>query len=267
MTLDVSWSLNPVAIVLAAAAWVAYFVAWRGARRRPRETEPGDARLACMSGAVLLALVALVSPIARLGEQMFGFHMIQHLLLLDLVPILVVFAITAEVLGPALEPLRRLERRLRFLLHPVTVIALYAGGMWVLHIRPMYELALGSGGWHALQHGWLLLTGLLFWWYAVGAIRPLQRPRGMGVFGFVTATKLLTGGLATAILGTTIAHYPWYENAPRLAGMDVGEDRGLAGGLMLFEELVVLSVALGIMFIRMLDESEEEERELDAAHP
>ena len=253
---DYSWSLAPLPFVLVGVAVGAYVVAWRAAGRRRAATDLEDLQLACMVGAALLALVALVSPIARLGEQMFGFHMLQHLLLLDFVPLLVALAVTPDILGPALAPLRRLERRLGAALHPAVVVALYAGGMWAWHSRPLFDLAMRSEFWHAVQHGWFVLIGVLFWWYVVGEVRPLRRPRGMGVFAFVTSTKLITGLLAATILGSSLARYPAYAGAPRLPGMSAAEDRALGGGMMLFEELLVMSLALAFMFIRMLGEEQ-----------
>ena len=260
---DASWSLAPLGIAAVIAGTVGYLVAWNAAAERDG-VEPSRVRVYCMLGAAVVALVALVSPLARLGEQMVGFHMVQHVLLLDFAPILVVLAVTPAVARPVLPRIRRVERRLPLVFHPVTIVVLYAGGLWLWHTRPLYEFAVSSGGTHALQHAWFFVTGLLFWWYALGAIRPRHRPRGMGVFMFVTATKLITGGLATAILGTSLAEYPSYADQPRLDGMDAAEDRGFAGGLLLFEELIVMSVALGVMFMRMLGESDDEERAKEA---
>src|SRR2546429_547407 len=48
-------------------------------------------RLALFGLGAALVLIALVSPIATLGEQeSFGFHMVQHLLLGDLAPLCIV---------------------------------------------------------------------------------------------------------------------------------------------------------------------------------
>ena len=58
-----------------------------------------------------LVLVALVSPVDRLAEQLFFMHMVQHLLLLDLAPILVLLGLTRVILRPLTRRLMRLERR------------------------------------------------------------------------------------------------------------------------------------------------------------
>lgn len=42
--------------------------------------------------------------------------------------------------------------------------------------------------------------------------------------------------------------------------MTARDDAMLAGAVMLFEELVAMSVALTVMFVRMLGESDEEDR-------
>ena len=262
--LDTSWTLSPL-LALATAGVVAYSVAWKRAQVRHDSDVPGEARLWCAVGATILMIVAVWSPVARVAEQSVGVHMVQHLLLLDSIPILVVIAVTPGLLGAWEEPLRSLERRVFPLLHPVAVIAVYAGGIWLWNLRPLYELAVSGSGWRTLQHLWMLGSGLLFWWYVIGAVRPLRRPRGMAVFGFVTAAKLITGALATVILGTTLAEYPAYADAPRIADMTARDDALFAGAVMLFEELVAMSVALTVMFVRMLGESDEEDRLQDEA--
>ena len=49
---------------------------------------------------MVLILVALVSPVDRLADQLFFMHMVQHLLLLDLAPILVLLGLTRVILRP-----------------------------------------------------------------------------------------------------------------------------------------------------------------------
>ena len=46
-------------------------------------------------------MIALISPIDRLAEQSFTMHMVQHVLLLDLVPIGLILGLTKVLLRPA----------------------------------------------------------------------------------------------------------------------------------------------------------------------
>ena len=86
---DASWTFDPGALALSA---------WRGGLRpalapRPRQHGPRAApvgRLLAFAGGLLALIAALVSPIDRLGEQAFAMHMVQHILLLDVVPILLI---------------------------------------------------------------------------------------------------------------------------------------------------------------------------------
>ena len=61
-------------------------------------------------GGLVALVAALISPIDRLGEQAFAMHMVQHILLLDVVPILLIVSLTKVILRPATRRLQRLER-------------------------------------------------------------------------------------------------------------------------------------------------------------
>ena len=258
---DTSWSFSPL-LLLAAVGLVAYLEAWRRAQKRP--DPPSWGRRWCAQAAALLAVVALASPIARIGEQMVGVHMIQHLLLLDSISILIVLAVTPAVLGSWAPFLERVQRRAGPLLHPVAVLLLYVGGIWFWNLPPFYEWAVSGTIPHTLQHLWMVSSGVLFWWYVLGAVRPLRRPQGMQVFVFVTSAKILAGGLATVILGTKLAEYAAYADKPRLGGFTPYDDRMLTGAVMLLEELVAMSIALTVMFVRMLADSDREDALADA---
>ena len=68
--------------------------------RRWREVKASVARLVSFLGGMALVLIALVSPVDRLAEQLFFMHMTQHLLLIDLAPILVLLGLTKVILRP-----------------------------------------------------------------------------------------------------------------------------------------------------------------------
>ena len=69
-------------------------------------------RIAAFAGAVVLFVVALSPPLEHRAEELFVFHMIQHVLLGDLAPLLFVLGLTGPLLRPllALRPVAALRR-------------------------------------------------------------------------------------------------------------------------------------------------------------
>ena len=58
---------------------------------------------------IVLLFVALVSPVDRLGEQFASAHMLQHLILADLVPICLTVALTKHILRPVTRRIHKLD--------------------------------------------------------------------------------------------------------------------------------------------------------------
>ena len=71
---------------------------WRISRAKVGRARHGGGRLALWLTGVALLFVALISPVDRLGEQLATMHMVQHLLLADLVPICLTLALTKHIL-------------------------------------------------------------------------------------------------------------------------------------------------------------------------
>ena len=184
--------------------------------------------------------------------------MVQHILLLDIAPILLIAGLSKILLRPLTARLLRVEEASGPLNHWATAMLLYAGTLWTWHIPALYELALRDPVVHVVQHITLLSVGLLFWWHVLGPIRPRRGASGLAVLAFIGGTKLLTSLLASAITfapsGSTF--YDFYGAQPRMWGLSAAEDQHLAGGLMMFEELTVMLSAVMFMFARMLGESD-----------
>lgn len=233
--------------------------------RRSTPGTRGRGRALAFGASLALLGLALMSPVARLGEQMFAWHMLQHLLLLDAVPILLLLGCDVPLVRALGRRLPRASRALSRLTLPVAAIALYATALWAIHAPPLFELALRASPAHWVQHALLIAVGLLFWWHplAPGAMR--RRFRGPAVAGYMVSAKVLTGALATVIMFTDLTTYDVYEGQPRFSGLTIEEDREAAGGLMLVWEVMVMAAAFAFMFIRMLEDSEREQQlhELD----
>lgn len=157
--------------VLAALPWLAalvlFFVALVLVRRRGRSWSP--TRSCCWVLGCLASLVAVAGPLAELSHRSFVAHMIGHLLLGMLGPLLLVCGapVTLALRALPVREARRLVRVLssppvRFFSHPLTAGAGGLGGLWLLYTTDLYRLSHSHPGLHLLVHAHVALFGYLF---------------------------------------------------------------------------------------------------------
>jgi len=250
---DAAWTFEPGALVLVLVVTVLYVRRWR-------EVRASAGRLTSFLAGIALVLVALVSPVDRLADQLFFMHMVQHLLLLDLAPILILLGLTRVILRPLTRRLVRLERAAGPLAHPGVAIAVYVSVMWFWHVPALYDLALEHSGVHVLEHLTFTLGGGLYWWYLLSPIRSRQRLGGMGPVLYMVSTKLLVGLLGIGLAFAPGAIYDFYEQQHRYWGLSSGTDQSIGGLIMATEQSIVMGVALAYLFVRALAESEREQQ-------
>jgi cytochrome c oxidase assembly factor CtaG len=263
MPADTSWTLEPGALLLIGFLGGVYIRRWRRVRAQPglrgRREAPTWALLSFLGG--LLALfVALISPVDRLAEQAFTMHMVQHVLLLDIAPIGLICGLTKVILRPVTHRLQRLEERAGILGHPIFAVALYVAMMWLWHVPALYDAALAHSFVHVLEHVCFMSAGLLYWWHLLGPIRSRHRMSEMGAVVYMLSTKLLVGLLGIGLTFAPEPLYAFYEHQPPIWGLTPTEDESLAGGLMAFEQSVVMGIALVWLFINALTASDAAER-------
>ena len=235
-----------------------YVKAWRRARAGDERHPPSVGRLLLFGGGLAAILAALVSPIDGLGDQLMLMHMLQHILILDIAPILLILGLTKVLLRPATRRLQIVERKAGFLAHPAFAVAAYAGFMWLWHVPAMYDLALRHSGIHALEHLCFAVAGALYWWHVLSPIRGRMRLGGMGPILYMSSTKLLVGALGIVLAFAPTAIYPFYAHHPHYWGLSPREDQNMAGLLMALEQSIVMGIALVVLFVQMLSESERE---------
>lgn len=229
--------------------------------RRWRQVRASPGRLASFLAGMGLVLVALVSPVDRLAEQLFFMHMVQHLLLLDLVPILVLLGLTRVILRPLTRRLMHVERAVGPLAHPVFAIVLYVTVMVFWHVPAMYDAALEHAVVHVLEHVTFGLAGGLYWWHLLSPIRARQRLGGMGPVVYMLATKALVGLLGILLAFAPEALYDFYERQPQPnpAHLSPTTDQAVGGLVMALEQSIVMGVALVFLFVRALAESDRQD--------
>jgi len=112
-------------------------------------------RLGYFVAALAVALVALISPINALADgYLFSAHMLQHILLLLIVPALLLLSLPRTV---------SLAVRPRVLGHPLAGWIAGVGAMWFWHAPALCNAAVSSHFVHALQTVSLLILGSVFW--------------------------------------------------------------------------------------------------------
>jgi putative membrane protein len=254
----IAWSFEPTVLIGVAALAILYALAWRRARATGAPHRPGFGRLALFAGGLLAILAALVSPIDDLGDQLLVMHMLQHVLLLDIVPILLILGLNKVLLRPVTRRLNSIEKRAGYLAHPAFAVFVYVGVMWSWHIPTMYDAALKNSTVHAFEHICFAGAGTLYWWHVLSPIRNRMRLGGLGPIAYMVSTKLLVGMLGIVLAFAPSSFYPFYEHHPHYWGLSPSEDQSMAGLLMALEQSIVMGIALVWLFVQMLNESERE---------
>jgi cytochrome c oxidase assembly factor CtaG len=263
MSPDLSWSLSPSVLIGGTLAGWLYVRRWRRVRAAAgprRALEAPVWRLCCFLGAVLAGVLALVSPLDSLADQLFLAHMLQHVVLLDLAPILAILGLTKVILRPLTRTVSELERRAGGLAHPAFAAFLYIAVIWSWHVPSAYDYATAHPPVHALEHLSFLLAGSLYWWHLLSPIRARMRLAGMGPVVYMASTKLFVGALGMGLAFAPSTLYPHYAHHAPLWGISAGDDQAIAGLLMALEQSIVMGIALVVLFVGALAESEREQQ-------
>ncbi len=203
------WNLEPWVLASALVLTAAYIYS-HGART-------GKLSLVYFTG-VGLFIIALSSPLDYLGRTyLFSAHMVQHILLLMVVPLLLLIG-TTEKAAEKLMAIKPLGGIMRTLGHPIPAWFLGIGAMWIWHAPTLHSIVLGNDNLYAAQQGSFVLIGLVFWWpvfapVAINRLNPL-----------VSTLYLSTACLGCTVLGILITFagaglYAVYVNPTDTAGI------------------------------------------------
>jgi putative membrane protein len=258
---DYSWSFQPQVIAALVLVTGAYWLRMGDLHRARRFTRRDWARVTSFAAGIVVLFLALCSPIDTLGEErLFAVHMLQHLLLADIAPILLLLGLTRAFMRPAVRRLRPVEHALGPLAHPVVALVALVATMWAWHVPALYEVALGHAWAHALEHAMFFTTGVAFWWFVIEPVPPRHRLKGPASIAYLSTAKLLMGALGLVLAFSPNAIYDTYKHVPEAWGMSPVTDLNVGGLEMMLEQSLVLVVVFAFAFSRMLERSEREQR-------
>jgi putative copper resistance protein D len=276
-TVFTGWELAAVLALLTLAAAGLYAAGVSRLASRGAHWPVG--RTVAFAAGILAFVLATQSGLAAYDTTLLSVHMVQHMILSMVVPLLV--ALSAPV-TLALRTLPHRPRRwLLAVLHsrvakvltfPPLTLLLYVVSPWALYFSGWYSASLQSAFVHELMHVHLVVVGSLFFWPIVG-VDPVP---GRVQYPFRMLLVLLTLPFH-AFLGVTIMSQTellggdWYPNLHR---GDLGswlpspaDDQHLAGGILWSSGDLIALMVFGVLFVQWvrasMKESEREDRRLD----
>ena len=246
----------------------------RGAARLTRRSGAKHGiRLAYFVGGWGALILALLSPIDEVAEQLFSAHMAQHeLIMVIAAPLMVLARPMPTMLWAFPAGWRRAIGRLilgrpvraawREATEPFAAFLVHGVVIWTWHIPSLFQATLRSEPVHALQHLSFFGSAVLFWW---SVIHVRQRHRRGAAIMSLFGTAIHTSVLGALMTFSRTAWYPSYEAFSQSWGLTPLGDQQLAGLIMWIPASVVYLIAcLGVAY-RYLRESESTVLETERA--
>ena len=270
--------LAPVPVIV--TVWVCglYLLGVRTLHRRG-DRWPLGRTLAFVPAGMGTFLFATASGLAAYDTTLLSVHMVQHMLLSMLVPLMLALGAPVTLALRTLPPRPRKallavlhSRVAKVLTFPPLTFVLYVTSPWALYFTGWYDASLHSAYVHEMMHLHLVLVGSLFFWPIVG-VDPVP---GRVAYPFRVLLVVLTlpfhAFLGVTIMGQTELlggdWYPDLHQGPMGDWLPAPEDdQHLAGGLLWGSGDIVALLLVTVLFVQWvrssMREAEREDRRLD----
>ena len=211
---------------------------------------------------VLAVGVTMCTALNEYGMVLFSVHMVQHMIISMLAPILLLLGapvtLTLRSLpsagrgrkGPREALVGLLHSRvLRVLTHPAFTIPLFIASLYALYFTPLFDFLMGSTAGHLAMMAHFLLVGLVFFWPIMGVDPGPHRP------GYLLRMLELFAGMpfhaffGIALMMATEPMITTYANPPASLQVTALSDQTAAGGIAwAFSEIPSVLVLLALVF-------------------
>lgn len=176
----------------------------------------------------------------------FGLHMMGHMGLNMLAPVLLVLGGPITLALRALRPAKPgalsgprewinalMHSKISlFLTNPLLVFAIFVGSYYALYFSPLFELGMRYHWAHQAMNLHFLISGYLFYWIVIGVDRAPRSMPYIGKLGFTLAAMPFHAFFAVALMSsTTIIAQNFYRSLQPDWNTDFKADQYLGGGI------------------------------------
>jgi cytochrome c oxidase assembly factor CtaG len=259
-----SWDFEPIVIAVLAVASVLYARAYRRAAQAAPKP-PGAGHWIPFYSGIAVIVVALLSPVDAIGDSyLLSAHMLQHVLLADIAPALIVLGLRSPVLPlglnkralRAVAPGTSTGRWLARLTSPWVAVPVWVILTWVWAIPAVFDFTAQHQLLHDFEHLTLFYAGLALWWVIIDPL-PRHRLRSNGSrLALLGITRVASAFICLPLTWLTTTEYSFYAAAPRAYGISAISDQHIAGAAMCFLEVLVFGIAFVVVFLSMLSRDE-----------
>jgi putative membrane protein len=258
----------PVALALAmAVVALVYGRGWFHLRRFVPDIASAWRPIAFLGGMLAIWLAA-GSPLAAYDHELLSVHMVQHLLLsvvaapllllgapgvplLHGVPWIVLGGLATLLRSPSVRSLSRL------LVQPAVCWSVAMAVFIWWHTPAIFDLALRSEYWHAVEHASFLASGLLFWWPVVQPWPSAPTWPRWSIPLYLFLATLPCDALSAFLAFSDRVVYPGYLSATRHAGLTALQDQERAGALMWLTVTIAYVIPAVVITIKVLSPARE----------
>ncbi|MFF7070239.1 cytochrome c oxidase assembly protein [Streptomyces pseudovenezuelae] len=254
------WSADPFFLVACLLALGLY--AWGVVRLRRRGDSWSVGRTVSYVLGVLSIGLMMCTGLNDYGMVMFSVHMVQHMVISMLSPILILLGAPVTlalralpVAGKGRKGPRELllallhSRYMRIVTHPAFTIPLFIASLYALYFTPIFDSLMGSRTGHVAMMVHFLAVGVVFFWPIIGVDPGPHRP------GYLMRMLELFAGMpfhaffGIALMMASEPMVETFKNPPASLGIDALSDQNYAGGIAwAFSEIPSVLVLIALLF-------------------
>ncbi len=264
-----SWQLDPGVLVVCAAAATLYGWGVVRAHRSPRGHWPLW-RVASFMAGLLVLMCALLSGIDPYSDELLSIHIVQHLLLILLAPVLLLWGAPVRLALSVSAPAGRraigavLRRRwVRVLTRPACGFALFTLVVLATHMTGLYEVALRDQPVHDFEHAAYFWSGIVFLLPLLAADPVPSPPSAITRFSWLMAAMTVMFIPAALLMFDEHVRYPFYLAPARALHRSALADQHAAGIAMAVGGGVAMAALAIVVAMEAMIREERRQRRRD----
>jgi cytochrome c oxidase assembly factor CtaG len=256
------WSL-PIWLTLSILISAAIYLRGWLAIRKTRPVQFSGLRMASFFVGLAVLWLAIGSPMDGLADALLSAHMVEHLLLMSVVPPLLLWGLPVvpllrglpvllrrSIVGPLLR-VSWLRRFAHWLTTPVVAWLAMNVAFLGWHVPAAYDFALEHENWHAVEHLCFLFSSILFWWCIVQPWPARKHRLGWGILLYLVSADIVNTMLSAFLAFCGRPVYTYYLNHANPFQVSLLDDQVLGAVIMWVLGSLVFLVPAMILTLRL----------------